>query len=72
MAAADRTNAALYRVVIVRTRGHRLSPDDVRQLMTAGKSKSEIILCLERFVAGEIFDYLCCPAGIRDTASASP
>ena len=52
-------NAALYRVVIVRMRGHKPTLDYVRRRMAEGKSKSEIIRCLKRFVAREIFGYLC-------------
>jgi transposase len=52
-------NAALYRVVIVRMRGHQPTLDYVRRRTVEGKSKSEIIRCLKRFVAREIFGYLC-------------
>ncbi len=52
-------NAALYRVVVVRMRGHQPTLDYVRRRTTEGKSKSEIIRCLKRFVAREIFGYLC-------------
>ena len=52
-------NAALYRVVIVRMRGHQPTLDYVRRRTAEGKSKSEIIRCLKRFVAREIFGYLC-------------
>jgi transposase len=51
-------NAALYRVVIVRMRGHQPTLNYVRRRMAEGKSKSEIIRCLKRFVAREIFGYL--------------
>jgi transposase len=55
-------NAALYRVVIVRMRGHQPTLDYVRRRTAEGKSKLEIIRCLKRFVAREIFGYLCRPA----------
>ncbi len=54
-------NAALYRVVIVRMRGHRPTLDYVRRRTAEGKSKPEIIRCLKRFIAREIFGYLCRP-----------
>jgi transposase len=54
-----RANAALYRVVIVRMRGHRPTLDYVRRRTAEGKSKLEVIRCLKRFVAREIFGYLC-------------
>jgi transposase len=60
-------NAALYRVVIVRMRGHKPTLDYVRKRMAEGKSKAEIIRCLKRFVAREIFGYLC-----RTPEAASP
>jgi transposase len=52
-------NAALYRVVIVRMRGHQPTIDYVRRRSAEGKGKMEIIRCLKRFVAREIFGYLC-------------
>jgi transposase len=52
-------NAALYRVVIVRMRSHQPTLDYVRRRMREGKTKLEIIRCLKRFVAREIFTYLC-------------
>ena len=55
-------NAALYRVVIVRMRGHQPTLDYVRRRTAEGKSKLEIIRCLKRFVAREIFGYLCRPS----------
>jgi transposase len=52
-------NAALYRVVVTRLRAHRPTLDYVSRRTAEGKSKSEIIRCLKRFVAREIFGYLC-------------
>ncbi len=52
-------NAALYRVVITRMRSHSPTRDYVRRRMAEGKRKMEIIRCLKRFVAREIFGYLC-------------
>ena len=63
-------NAALHRVVVVRMRTHQPTVDYVRRRAAEGKSKREIIRCLKRFVAREIFGYLCrrpkavCPAQI--------
>ena len=54
-----RANAALHRVIVVRMRGHRPTLDYVRRRTAEGKSKREIIRCLKRFVAREIFGYLC-------------
>jgi len=52
-------NAALHRVVVVRMRGHRPTTDYFKRRTNEGKSKPEIIRCLKRFVAREIFGYLC-------------
>jgi transposase len=52
-------NAALYRVVIVRMRSHPPTLAYVRRRTREGKTKLEIIRCLKRFVAREIFGYLC-------------
>lgn len=55
-------NAALYRVVIVRMRAHQPTLDYVRRRTAEGRAKPEIIRCLKRYVAREIFGYLCRPA----------
>ncbi|HYG90954.1 MAG TPA: IS110 family transposase [Azospirillum sp.] len=54
-------NAALYRVVVVRMRAHQPTIDYVQRRTAEGKSKPEIIRCLKRFVAREIFGFLCGP-----------
>ena len=54
-----KANAALYRVVVVRMRAHQPTIDYVRRRTAEGKSKLEIIRCLKRFVAREIFGFLC-------------
>ena len=54
-------NAALHRVVVVRMRTHQPTLDYVRRRTAEGKSKREIIRCLKRFVAREIFRCLCRP-----------
>ena len=67
-----RANAALYRVVIVRMRGHQPTLDYGKRRTAEGKGKPEIIRCLKRFVARKIFGYLCRPSDARNTASAGP
>ena len=64
-------NAALYRVVIIRMRGHRPTLDYVRRRTAEGKSKPEIIRCLKRYVAREIFGYLCPRPAVADAAAIS-
>ena len=55
----QQANAALYRVVIVRMHSHQPTIEYVRRRTPEGKSKPEIIRCLKRCVAREIFGYLC-------------
>ena len=51
-------NAALYRTVIVRLRFHQPTIDYVARRTAEGKTKAEIIRCLKRYVAREIWGYL--------------
>lgn len=48
-------NAALYRVVIVRMRFHQPTIDYVNRRTAEGLSKRDIIRCLKRFLAREIY-----------------
>ena len=60
-----------YRVVIIRMRGHQPTLDYVRRRAAEGKPKSEIIRCLKRYVAQEIFGYLCRKPALADAAATS-
>ena len=51
-------NAALYRIVIVRMRWHQPTLDYVIRRTGQGLSKKDIIRCLKRFVAREIYNAL--------------
>jgi transposase len=51
-------NAALYRIVIVRLRWHQPTKDYMARRTAEGKSKKEIIRCLKRYVAREVFPVL--------------
>lgn len=65
-------NAALYRVVIVRMRFHAPTLDYVKRRTAEGKTKAEIIRCLKRFVAREIFGYLCAsPKPVSERSEAA-
>ena len=66
-----RANAALYRVVITRMRGHQPTLDYIRRRTKEGKSKSEIIRCLKRYIAREIYQYLCVKPAFAGAATAS-
>jgi transposase len=48
-------NAALHRIVIVRLRWHQPTRDYLARRTAEGKSKKEIIRCLKRYVAREVF-----------------
>ena len=48
-------NAALYRSVIVRMRYHQPTVDYVVRRTADGRTKREIIRCLKRFLAREIY-----------------
>lgn len=51
-------NAALHRTVVVRMRYHQPTIDYVARRTKEGKSKKEIIRCLKRYVAREVWGYL--------------
>jgi len=54
-------NAALYRVAIVRMPSHEPTLAYVMKRTKDGKSKSEIIRCLKRYIVREIYSQLCVP-----------
>ena len=54
-------NAALYRVVITRMRSHPPTLASVAKRLAEGRTKREIVRCLKRYVAREIFGHLCGP-----------
>jgi transposase len=51
-------NAALYRIVVVRLRWHQPTRDYMARRLTEGKSRKEVIRCLKRYVAREVFTAL--------------
>ena len=61
-------NAALYRVAIVRMRSHEPTLAYVKKRTKDGKSKSEIIRCLKRYIVREIYRHICQPE-MRQIAS---
>ena len=48
-------NAALYQAIIVRMRYHQPTVDDVARRTAAGRTTREIIRCLKRVLAREIY-----------------
>jgi transposase len=55
-------NAALYRAIIVRMRWHQPTIDYVARRTAEGRSKREIIRCLKRYLAREIYRLLPAPS----------
>jgi hypothetical protein len=51
-------NAALYRIVLVRMRYHQPTKAYVQRRISECKSKREIIRCLKRYVAREVYTAL--------------
>jgi transposase len=64
-------NAALYRAVIVRMRWHAPTIAYVERRTTEGLSKREIIRCLKRFLAREIYQLLPVPRPSSQVAKAA-
>ena len=51
-------NAALHRIVVVRLRWHQPTRDYLARRTAEGKTKKEIVRCLKRYVAREVFAVL--------------
>lgn len=64
-------NAALYRAIIVRMRWHPPTIAYVERRTREGLSKREIIRCLKRYLAREVYRLLPEPASARELASAA-
>ena len=54
-------NAALYRIALVRMRWHQPTRDYVERRTTEGKTKLEVIRCLKRYIAREVYTALLNP-----------
>ena len=61
-------NTALYRIVVVRLRWHQPTRDYLARRTKEGLSKREIIRCLKRYVAREVFATMNPPAAPPDAA----
>jgi transposase len=64
-------NAALYRIVTVRMRWHQPTIDYVARRTAQGLSKRDIIRCLKRFVAREIYHGLLTDHRARNAVTAA-
>ena len=63
-------NAALYRAIIVRMRWHQPTIDYVTRRTAEGRSKREIIRCLKRYLAREIYRLLPPPSPAAEPDSS--
>jgi hypothetical protein len=63
-----RANTALHRVVVTRIRVHQPTVDYVCRRMGEGRTKTEIMRCLKRYVAREMSNHLCRPLSPHPTA----
>lgn len=62
-------NAALYRIVVVRLRYDPRTQEYMQQRTAEGMSKSEIIRCLKRYVAREVYSIIQKPAQLLENAA---
>jgi transposase len=65
-------NATLHRVVVVRLRWHGPTQAYMTRRLAQGKTKAEIIRCLKRYVAREIYNILRPAATSADTSRSLP
>ncbi|QHE73139.1 Mobile element protein (plasmid) [Rhodococcus sp. WAY2] len=52
-------NAALHRVAVVRLRWHEPTRAYMTRRLAEGKTKAEVVRCLKRYIAREIYSVLC-------------
>jgi transposase len=64
-------NAALYRAIVVRMRWHPATMGYVERRTAEGLSKKEIIRCLKRYLAREVYRLLPAPSSPGQIASAA-
>ena len=62
-------NSALYRIVVVRLRYDRRTQEYMQRRTAEGMSKSEVIRCLKRYVAREVYSIIQKPAQIVTRAA---
>jgi transposase len=65
-------NAALYHVVIVRMRHHQPTRDYIARRTREGLSKLEIIRCLKRYIAREVYHALTTDLPAQTTQTRTP
>jgi transposase len=65
-----RANSALWRIALVRMGCHQPTRDYVACRPGEGKTKTEIMRCLKRYIAREVFPHLLAEAASHDPAQA--
>jgi transposase len=60
-------NATLHRIVVIRLRWHAPTQAYMTRRLAEGKTKPEIMRCLKRYVAREVFPILCSPTALPST-----
>jgi transposase len=65
-------NASLHRAAVVRLRWHEPTRAYTTRRLADGKTKAEIIRCLKRYIAREIYHVLCPPPPAQASPIASP
>jgi transposase len=63
-------NSALWRIALVRMGCHQSTRDYVARRTAEGKTKTEIMRCLERYIAREVIPHLLAEAASHDPAQA--
>jgi transposase len=64
-------NAALYRIVLSRLRWDGRTQDYLRRRLAEGKTRREIIRCLKRYVAREIYRLIVTPGAATISGAAA-
>jgi transposase len=62
-------NATLHRIVVVRLRWHEQTKAYASRRLKEGRSKAEIMRCLKRFIAREVFHTLLGRPPVRTAAA---
>jgi transposase len=57
-------NSALWRIALVRMGCHQPTKDYVARRTAGGKTKTEIMRCLKRYIAREVFPHLLAPGAV--------
>nr|WP_249715169.1 IS110 family transposase [Micromonospora sp. NBRC 107566] len=68
-------NATLHRIVVCRLRWHEPTQHYTQRRLAEGKTKPEVMRCLKRYIAREIYHALCpqtgAPEAVKDLESSS-